>query len=153
MLNINVLDKLDPDHWIFLYFVLWPCWILFNFIFYLLNFRQEVIIMGSAKHFRNPNTNVCTITEQNRSVLSLQLQHDMRQWQTMGRKESTGEQYDNFRQPQRYQLPNCCWQFTWSVPKEVQKEYRDVIITISPHLPDSGFGTMHTNNVDLFRHW
>lgn len=149
MLNINILDRLNTYHWIFLYFVLWPCWILCNFILCLVNIRQEIIIVCGAKHFRNPYTSVFTITEQNRSVLSLHLQHDIRQWENIDRKEST-EQYSYFRQPQRCQMPNCCWQFTWS--KEVQKEYRDFAITIGLYLPDSGFGTMHTNNVDLFRH-
>lgn len=64
---------------------------------FLLDFRQEVIIMCSAKHFRNPDTSVCTITEQKRSVLSLHLQHDLRQWENIDRKESTEKQYDNFR--------------------------------------------------------
>lgn len=44
-------------------------------------------------------------------------------------------------------MPNCCWQFTWSVTKEVQKEYCDIAITISPYLPGLGFGTMHTNKM------
>lgn len=63
ILNINVLDKIDPDHWIFLYFVLWPCWILF-FISWTLDKKSSLYVVQNISETLIP----VSVQSQNKRV-------------------------------------------------------------------------------------